>query len=81
MSRSENRWADETAWWTMGAAEARRRMHPACVMILPRGILQGRDILSALDGPRWEGVTLGERRFVETEDCICLLYTSPSPRD
>ena len=75
MSRTENRWADEQAWWTMGAGEALRRMHPACVMVSPQGVAQGGEVPAALDlRPRGSKVRMTERRLVETEDCIVLAY-------
>jgi|GEM_PF-1218735 len=75
MSRTDNRWADEEALWTMGAGEAWRRMHPSCVMVLPRGLLQGDDVLAALNaGPRWSRVRVSDRHLVETEDCVVLAY-------
>lgn len=81
MSRTENRWADEAAWWTMGAAEARRRMHPACVMVFASGAMQGETILAAMDSvPRWSSVSISDRRTVETEDCVVLAYRADAMR-
>ena len=81
MSRTEDRWADEEAWWTMGAAEARRRMHPSCVMVFPEGLMQGEAILSGMDaGPRWDSVSMTGRHAVETEDCVVLAYRATVAR-
>jgi len=75
MSRTDNRWADEEALWTMGTAEAWRRMHPSCVMVLPKGLMQGSEVLASLNAsPRWTGARLTDRRMVETEDCVVLAY-------
>ncbi|NEI45957.1 hypothetical protein GR199_35700, partial [Rhizobium leguminosarum] len=53
MSRTDNRWADEEALWTMGAGEAWRRMHPSCILVRPEGALQGSEVLAWLNaGPR-----------------------------
>lgn len=83
MSRVENRWADERAWWTMGVAEACRRLHPSCVMVVPQGLAQGDEVRALLDArPRWSEVRMTGRRMVETEDCVVLAYragvTGPS---
>lgn len=68
-------WAPEEGWWTMGAAEARRRMHPSCVMVLAGSVLQGEAILNGMDtAPRWDGVQMTDRHGVETEDCVVLAY-------
>ncbi|MBB1492215.1 MULTISPECIES: nuclear transport factor 2 family protein [unclassified Paracoccus (in: a-proteobacteria)] len=75
MSRTDNRWADEEALWTMGAAEAWRRMHPSCVMVFPKGLMQGGEVRTWLDaGRRWTAARLTDRRMVETEDCVVLAY-------
>lgn len=81
MSRTESRWADEEAWWTMGAAEARRRMHPSCVMVLDGGVMQGEAILAALEtAPRWSSVAMADRLTVETEECTVLAYRAEARR-
>ena len=55
----------------MGAAEARRRMHPSCVMVLAGSVLQGEAILNGMDtAPRWDGVQMTDRHGVETEDAV-----------
>ncbi len=75
MSRIDTRWADEEAWWTMGSAEARRRMHPSCVMAFAGGLMQGDDILAAMDSAqRWDSVVMTDRVMVETGDCVVLAY-------
>lgn len=77
----EDRWADEEAWWTLGAAEARRRAHPSCVMALAQGLLQGEEIFAALDTtPRWQAVAMLERRVVEGEDAVVLAYRARAER-
>lgn len=79
---SEDRWADEEAFWTMGAAEARRRIHPACVMVVGNRFVQGDDILAELDaGPRRGSVGISDRHVVMTEDCVVLAYRAASVRD
>lgn len=81
MSLTEERWADEEAWWTMGAAEARRRTHPAAVMAFGFGLLQGEEIFAALDGtPGWDSVGMSDRRMVENEDCVVLGYAATARR-
>lgn len=68
-------WGLEESWWTMGAAEARRRMHPSCIMSFVHGILQGEEVLAAVDAAaRWDSVQIGDRHKVETEDCVVLGY-------
>lgn len=74
-------WALEEGWWTMGAAEARRRMHPSCVMVLAGSVLQGEAILNGMDtAPRWDGVQMTDRHGVETEDCVVLAYRAAATR-
>ena len=74
-------WALEEGWWTMGAAEARRRMHPSCVMVFASGILQGEAILAGIDtAPRWDSVQMTDRHGVETEDCVVLAYRAVATR-
>ena len=81
MSRTDNRWADEESWWTMGAGEAWRRMHPSCVVVLPQGLMQGAEVLAWLNaGPRSTKVWLAERLMVETEDCVVLAYRATAAR-
>lgn len=77
-----NCWADEEAWWTMGAAEARRRMHPSCLMVFPQGVMQGEAILAALDAaPRWQSVAMTDRRALETGDLVVLTYRADAERN
>ena len=65
----------------MGAAEARRRMHPSCVMVLAGSVLQGEAILNGMDtAPRWDGVQMTDRHGVETEDCVVLAYRAAATR-
>ncbi|MBV0891610.1 nuclear transport factor 2 family protein [Paracoccus sp. Z118] len=81
MSMIEERWADEEAWWTMSAAEAWHRTHPSCVMAFASGLLQGEEILAAIDGgPRWDSVVMTDRLMVEGEDCIVLAYRATAKR-
>lgn len=81
MSRTDNRWADEEAWWTMGAGEAWRRMHPSCVLVLPEGLRQGSEVLAWLNGgPRFAKAWLTERLMVETEECVVLAYRATATR-
>ena len=82
MSRTDNRWADEEALWTMGAGEAWRRMHPSCILVRPEGALQGSEVLAWLNaGPRATKAWLTERLMVETEDCVVLAYAAVARRD
>ena len=75
MTMTDNLWGLEESWWTMGAAEARHRMHPSCVMAFAAGLMQGDEILAAMDaGPRWEDVAMTGRLTVEGEDCVVLAY-------
>ena len=75
MSRTDNRWADEEACWTMSAGEAFRRMHPSCVVVLPEGPRQGPEVRDWLNAaPRATKVWMTERLLVETEDCVVLAY-------
>ena len=77
----EDRWKDEEAWWLMGVAEARRRTHPAALMVFGFGILQGEAIFAALDGaPRWAAVEMTDRSATESEDCIVLAYRARGRR-
>lgn len=81
MSRTDNRWADEEALWTMGAGEAWRRMHPSCIVVRPEGAIQGAEVLALLNaGPRATKVWLTERLMVETEDCVVLAYRATVAR-
>lgn len=81
MSLTEERWADEEGWWTMGPAEARRNMHPACVLATARGVMQGKAILAAMDtAPRWTGVVMTDRHATEGEDCVVLGYRATASR-
>lgn len=78
----EDRWAEEEAWWTMGAAEARRRTHPAALMVFDSGILQGEAIFEALDGaPRWDSVQMTGRTVSESGDCTVLAYRATARRE
>ncbi len=81
MSLTEERWDDETAWWTMGAAEARQRAHPSCVAVIGGRLYQGEDMLAAIDaGGAWDSVQMTDRRMVEGEDCIVLGYAAVARR-
>ncbi|WP_134725891.1 nuclear transport factor 2 family protein [Paracoccus luteus] len=81
MSLTEERWAEEESLWTMGAAEAWRNAHPACVMAFADGIVQGRAILARLDtGPRWKMIAMTDRHATEGEDCIVLAYRALATR-
>lgn len=74
-------WGFEEGWWTLGAAEARRRMHPLCVMVFPEGIMQAEDILAGMEaGPRWKNVVLSDRVAVETGDIVVLAYRGRAER-
>lgn len=78
---AENRWADEDAWWTMGAAEARRRMSPVCLMVFPEGVMQGDQIVAGLaDAPRWDSVRITDRRMAEQGDIVVLAYRAQARR-
>lgn len=78
---AENRWADEEAWWTMGAAEARRRMSPVCLMVFPEGVMQGDQIIAGLaDSPRWDSVRITDRRMAEQGDIVVLAYRAQAVR-
>ena len=74
-------WQAEETWWTMGAAEARRRMHPAALMVFGTGILQGEAILAGIDSaPRWETVEMADRHASETDSCAVLSYRAVARR-
>lgn len=82
MSMTEERWADEEAWWTMGAAEAGLRAHPSCVAVLDGRLLQGADMLGAIDAwGAWDSVQMTDRRMAEGEDCVVLAYAAVARRD
>lgn len=78
---TDDMWTLEESWWTMGAAEARRRMHPSCVMVFAQGVMQGDAVLAGIDtGQRWEDVQMSGRHTVETEDCVVLAYRAAARR-
>ena len=77
---SDDLWRQEEIWWTMGAAEAARRMAPNCVMVFPEGIIQGADILARLSGPRWDAITMTERHMAESGDMAVLAYRAEARR-
>ncbi|NHF73823.1 nuclear transport factor 2 family protein [Paracoccus xiamenensis] len=78
---SDDLWRQEEIWWTMGAAEAARRMAPNCVMVLSGEILQGEDILARLSqGPRWDSVTMLDRHMAESGDMAVLAYRAEASR-
>ncbi|MFD1882551.1 DUF4440 domain-containing protein [Paracoccus pacificus] len=75
-------WADEEAFWVLGAAEAGRRLDPACVMAFPQtGILQGQQILEALSrAPRWQAVDMTARHSAEGEGVVVIGYHAVARR-
>ena len=78
---SDDLWRQEDIWWTMGAAEAARRMAPNCVMVFPEGIIQGADILARLSlGPRWDSVAMTDRHMAESGDLAVLAYRAEARR-
>ena len=78
---AENRWADEEAWWTLGAAEARRRMSPVCIMVFAEAVMQGPQIVAGMaDSPRWDRVQITERRMAEQDEVVVLAYRARAMR-
>ena len=78
---SDDLWRHEEIWWTMGPAEAARRMAPNCIMIFPDGIVQAEDILARLSaGPRWDSVTMTDRHMAESGDMAVLAYRAEARR-
>lgn len=70
------RWTDEEALWTMGAAELRRRLHPAALIVkAPAGVLDGAAAVSETGAaPRWTGARLSERHLSQSDDVVVLAY-------
>ena len=78
---SDDLWRHEEIWWTMGPAEAARRMAPNCIMVFPDGIVQGEDILARLSsGPRWDSVAMTDRHMAESGDLVVLAYRAEARR-
>ena len=78
---SDDLWRHEEIWWTMGPAEAARRMAPNCIMVFPDGIVQGEDILARLSsGPRWDSVAMTDRHMAESGDMAVLAYRAEARR-
>ena len=78
---SDDLWRHEEIWWTMGPAEAARRMAPNCIMVFPDGIVQAEDILARLSsGPRWDSVAMTDRHMAESGDLVVLAYRAEARR-
>lgn len=74
-------WTLEEGWWLRGAAEAVRHMAPNCIMVFPEGILQGQEIIDGMaSAPRWDGVTITDRRVAESDDVTVLAYRAEARR-
>lgn len=82
MSRTEERWHDEEALWTLGAAEAARRIAPVCIMVFPEGVMQGQQILDGMkQGSRWQNLRISDRHTSELGDTMVLAYRARASRD
>lgn len=77
------RWQDEEALWTMGAAEFRRRLHPAALMVFgPTGILELTAATEMLArAPRWSEARLSERHLSQSDDVVVLAYRVTARRE
>lgn len=77
------RWQDEEALWTMGAAEMRRRLHPAGLAIF--GTTEIVDVAGAMAvverAPRWTSARLFDRRLSQSDDVVVLAYRVAALRE
>lgn len=81
MSRTEDRWADEEALWTLGAAETALRIAPVCIMVFPEGVMQGPQILAGMtQGSRWQNLRISDRHTSELGDTMVLAYRARATR-
>ncbi|MFD1795559.1 DUF4440 domain-containing protein [Paracoccus aurantiacus] len=78
---SDELWRLEQMWWTGGVAEALRHMAPNCIMVFPTAVLQGTEIAQSLSGvPRWDDLTMTDRRTAESDDVVVLSYRAEARR-
>ncbi len=75
-------WREERDFWLSGAAEAARRIDPACVMVFAQGgIMDRAAVIAALQSaPRWQEITMSDRATVETDEVCLLAYRATARR-
>lgn len=75
-------WREEREFWTLGVAEAMRKLDEGCLMAFgPTGILTRRRVIETLtEAPRWQEVTMTDRAVVETNDICVLAYRATARR-
>lgn len=78
---SERLWELERGFWTGGAAEAIRHLHPSAVMIFSRtGLIRGKALAASLTAaPRWDTVTM-KGDAVESDGITILAYEARARR-